>query len=317
MIQSLISLKEQAITAQPVTNDVVFQWLQSIDVSEKTRATYGRNIRGFMDFLTVNGITNPTKKNIIQYRDGLLSAGKKPATVTAYLMALKQLFHWTQEAGIYPDISATVKAPKTGTEHKKDPLTIGQAGDVLQAIDRTTAHGLRDYAIISCMITSGLRTVEIIRANIGDVVTVSNGRESFPVLYIQGKGHAEKDQYIKLAPPVMDALKAYINSRDGAGVNDPLFASLSNRDNGGRMTTRSISRICKNAFTAAGIDSPRITAHSLRHTAATINLLNGATIEETQQLLRHRNINTTLIYSHALQRAENMSENRIAAAIFQ
>ena len=66
----------------------------------------------------------------------------------------------------------------------------------------------------------------------------------------------------------------------------------------------------------AGLESDRLTAHSLRHTAATLNLLNGGTVEETQQLLDHKNINTTLIYSHALERAKNNSEQRIAKAIF-
>ena len=64
------------------------------------------------------------------------------------------------------------------------------------------------------------------------------------------------------------------------------------------------------------LKSDRLTAHSLRHTAATLNLLNGGTVEETKQLLGHANINTTLIYSHALERAKNDSENRIAKAIF-
>jgi len=67
---------------------------------------------------------------------------------------------------------------------------------------------------------------------------------------------------------------------------------------------------------AAGFNSERLTAHSLRHTAGTLNLLHGGTIQETQQLLRHSNINTTMIYLHNLNRANNHSEARIAAAIF-
>lgn len=64
------------------------------------------------------------------------------------------------------------------------------------------------------------------------------------------------------------------------------------------------------------LDSDFLTGHSMRHTAATLNLLNGGTVEETRQLLGHTNINTTLIYSHALERAKNNSEERIAKAIF-
>jgi integrase/recombinase XerC len=82
------------------------------------------------------------------------------------------------------------------------------------------------------------------------------------------------------------------------------------------MTERSVSRIVKNHLIAAGFNSDRLTAHSLRHTAATLNLLNGGTPEETQQMLNHKSIVTTQIYVHALERAKNQSENRIAAALF-
>ena len=82
------------------------------------------------------------------------------------------------------------------------------------------------------------------------------------------------------------------------------------------MTTRSISRIVKENMIRAGLKSDRLTAHSLRHTTATLNLLNGGTPEETMQLLWHSNLNTTLIYSHALERANNKSEERIAKIIW-
>ena len=82
------------------------------------------------------------------------------------------------------------------------------------------------------------------------------------------------------------------------------------------MTTRSVSRVVKARLVSSGMDSDRLTAHSLRHTAATLMLVNGASITETQQILGHKNINTTMIYSHALDRAKNNGELRAAGAIF-
>ena len=82
------------------------------------------------------------------------------------------------------------------------------------------------------------------------------------------------------------------------------------------MTTRSISRIAKEHMVECGIDDERHTAHSLRHTAATLNLLNGGSLEETKQLLNHKNVTTTMIYVQELERMKNQSENRIAAAVF-
>jgi integrase/recombinase XerC len=82
------------------------------------------------------------------------------------------------------------------------------------------------------------------------------------------------------------------------------------------LYTESISRIIKTHFRNVGMNSDRLTAHSLRHTAATLNLLNGGTLEETRQMMRHTSINTTMIYNHAIERAKNNSEKRTAFAIF-
>jgi integrase/recombinase XerC len=182
----------------------------------------------------------------------------------------------------------------------------------MQAIDTRTLTGKRDYAIMALMLTAGLRTIEITRSDITDMRTLGE----HTVLYVQGKGKDSKGDFVKLAPQVEAAIRSYLNARGKAEANSPLFTSTSNNSNGERMTTRSISGIVKARLIAAGYDSEFMTAHSLRHTAATINLLSGATLEETQQLLRHSNINTTLIYAHHLDRMKNNSEQRIAAAIF-
>lgn len=287
------------------------RWKSYIDAKPKTIETYSRAIKQFVVFLDSNGITEPSRDDVIAYRESL-RAGHKPTTVQAYLMAVKLFFQWTEQEGLYPDIAKHVKGAKLDKEHKKDYLTTKQVSKLLASIDRKDVRGLRNYAIISLMVTTGMRTVEVTRANIEDIRTVAD----FTALFLQGKGHDEKNAYIKIAEPVEDAIREYLAVRGELKSNAPLFASDSDRNSGERMTTRSISRIVKEALRAAGFNSDRLTAHSLRHTTATLNLLNGGTVEETQQLLRHTNINTTLIYSHALERAKNNSEERVARAIF-
>ena len=107
------------------------------------------------------------------------------------------------------------------------------------------------------------------------------------------------------------ALEDYLRARK-ATPQGPLFTSLAHRNAGQRLTTKSISRIIKAHLTAAGLVSDRITAHSLRHTAATEALKAGATIQETQQFMRHTNINTTLIYAHNLEKENNPCGELIA-----
>ena len=310
-LQSTANDSTSIINAAPITGELCSRWVQYLDAKPKTIQTYTRNIKPFMEYLHLNGITHPTRDDIIAYREQV-KATHKPTTTQAYIQAIKLFFQWLEQEGLYTDIAKHIKGAKLDTDHKKDPLTAKQAAQLLSSINTDSLTGKRDYAIISLMITSGLRTIEIIRANIEEIRNIGD----FTALFIQGKGHDEKNTYIKLAEPVEKAIRSYLKARGKAPAAAPLFVSHAHRNDGERLTTRSISRLAKENLKAAGYDSERLTAHSFRHTAATLNLLNGATIEETQQLLRHTNINTTMIYAHALERANNNSETRIANAIF-
>jgi integrase/recombinase XerC len=308
-----LTIKESGTlqAGQELTRELFTRFTSYIDASPRTIESYSRALKQFMAWIKEQGIGQPTRADIIRYRDEL-KATHKPATVQAYIIALRQFFKWTDQEGLYKNISDHIKGAKIDREHKKDALTSHQVKDILGSIKRDTLQGLRDYAILTLTVTGGLRTIELERANIEDLRTAADNT----VLYIQGKGRQEKTEYVKLPAPVERAIRAYIKARGPAAPGDPLFISHSDRNTGDRLTTRSISRLIKNTFIQAGYNSDRLTAHSLRHTAGTLNLLNGGSLEETQQLLRHSNINTTMIYLHHLERANNNSEERIAGVIF-
>lgn len=299
------------IEQNPLDQDLFSRWIAFIDASPKTIETYTKGIKYFGEYLSSCGIRQPTRETVIAYRDEL-KKNHKPTTVQSYLEAVKLFFQWTDQEKLYPNIAVHIKGTKLDSEYKRDYLTTKQVSKLLDAIDTSTLKGLRDYAMLSLMVTTGLRTISVVRADIGDIRMAGDS----VALYYQGKGHEEKADYVKIAEPVEDAIRKYLVVRGETDSNAPLFSSISNRNSGGRMTTRSISRVAKNHLIEIDLKSDRLTAHSLRHTAATLNLLNGGTVEETKQLLGHANINTTLIYSHALERAKNDSENRIAKAIF-
>ena len=136
------------------------------------------------------------------------------------------------------------------------------------------------------------------------------------MLFVQGKGRDEKTDYIKVSAPVERAIRQYLKERGETDPAAPLFASMSNNSKGQRMTTRSISGMVKQRLQAAGYNSERLTAHSLRHTAVTLALLAGKDITEVQQFARHTNIATTMIYNHALDKAKNTCGAAITEAIF-
>lgn len=283
------------------------RFIDYIDVKPRTAETYSKAIKQFYVYIRSRGITAPNRQDVIQYRDYLLK-DHKPATVQLYIIALKRLFKWADQNGLYDNIAADVKAPNIDRTHKKSYLTSEQALTVIS----DSQDNKRNYAILCLMITTGIRTVEVTRANIEDLDIVAGQ----PVLFIQGKGKDDRRDYVKLAAETETAIKGYLQGRTNAKAKDPLFISESNR-NGGRLTTRSVSRIVKNALIKAGFESERLTAHSLRHTAAHLNLENGGTVEETRDLLRHGNVATTYIYINEMNREKNNSENRIAAAIFK
>lgn len=280
--------------------------------STATLNTYKASIKRLLTFFHDNGIVRPTREDVKTYRDSLKET-LKPSSINLYMSATRLFFRWLSQEGIYQtDIADHIKGAKIEQGHKKDPLTAHQVKTVLESANGDDIASLRDVAIIRLMVTTGLRCVEVVRANIGDIRPVGND----VVLYIQGKGRTEKTEYVKLTANVETAIRAYLTARKATDDNEPLFAAISNhRSADGRMTTRSISGIVKAHFIEAGYNSPRLTAHSCRHTAATLNLLHGGELEETRQLLRHHSINTTMIYAHALERANNKSEQRIDDAI--
>ena len=258
-----------------------------------------------------NGLSQPTREDILAYREDL-KEDHKPSTVQSYIVAVRLFFQWTEQEGLYPNIAQHIKGAKISKEHKKDYLTSSQVKAVLAGIDTDTAQGRRDYAILALMVTGGLRDIEVHRANIEDLRTLGDNT----VLYLQGKGREDRTEYVKVPAEVEKAIRASLADREDTDGSQPLFTSLSNNSKGGRMSTRSISGVVKGSLVRAGYDSDRLTAHSLRHTAVTLSLLGGNSLQEVQQFARHANIATTQIYAHNLDRANNKCESTIAEAIF-
>lgn len=297
-------------SSQTIKTELFTRWTNYMDVSNSSITTYNNKIKIFINYLQSKGITNPTRQDILSFKKELETKNYKPTYINSIIISIKQFFKWTETEHIYENIAQNIKSNKISKDFKKDYLQPEQAKNLLNSIDRTTKSGIRDYAIICLLLTTGLRTVEVVRASIDDV------RLNNTVLYIQGKGRTDKNEYVKLAPQTAKALQEYLNTRKIDNTNKPLFCSDSNRNTSKPMTTRSISRIVKNHLINAGLNSARLTAHSLRHTTATLNLKAGGTLAETQQLLRHKNINTTMIYSHIIDREKNNSEQRVADTIF-
>lgn len=309
-----LQVRERRELAQSGTvSEVLFyRFIDYLDAKPKTVQTYTRALKQFFTWLVNNEINKPRFEDIKAYRDSL-NATCKPATVQAYIFIVRRFFEWTESEGLYPNVAGKIKGATIDREPKKDYLTSEQAKTVLNAINKDSLQGKRDFAIVSLMLTGGLRDIEVSRSNIEDLRTLGNNT----VLYLQGKGREEKTEFVIIPQPVERAIREYLKARGVRDESEPLFISISNNSYGKRMSTRTVSGIAKNAMRAVGYDSSRLTAHSLRHTAVTLALIaNGGNIQEAQQFARHKNISTTQIYAHNLEKQNNKCSRLVADTIF-
>ena len=307
----LVNAKSEIIQCNSNINTMLERFVQFVDVSQVSLRSYISGVKAFLKYTSDNGITNPTRDTVLAYKKELAKS-KSASTIALYLSALRRFFSWCQSEGIFADITAGIKSPHIDTGHKKDCFTANQLKTIIGGIERNSLKGKRDYALFCLISATGLRTVEVVRADIRDIRTV----QGETCLFVMGKGKSSKSQFVKLSGHVLQAIRAYLEMRGAVEDDSPLFASLSHRNYGGRMTTYSISRICKSAMRHAGFNNSRLTAHSLRHTAITLALIAGISIQEVSQFARHSSINITMIYAHDVERLKSKCENAISEAIF-
>lgn len=282
-------------TKKELSRDYIIFFNREYDfTTDKTQKTYKGAINQFYNYLEAKGITAPKEMDIINYRNFLQEEGKKTTTINLYLKAVKTFFHFLEKKGLYSDVAKDVKILRLSKEHTKDGLTSSQVESILRSIDTSTEKGLRDKAIIYTAVTLALRCIEISRVNIEDIKT----RGDNLVLYTQGKDRTDKNDFIIIPKETERVIREYLKVRsDSKDGKAPLFKSLDHKEKGeGRITPESISRLIKNYYKENGLNSDRLTAHSLRHTAITLSLLNGENLQDTMHYARHLKMDTTLIY---------------------
>ena len=290
------------------------------NVSESTKKTYSRALRNFFAYLQKYGIVSPVRGDIVSYKRELLArveAGTLSAlTVCGYLNAVRGFFGFLEDEGFYTNVARGIKSPKHTTAHKKQHLNAASVRDLLDVYKREDgATALRDYALTNLLVRTGLRTAEAVGANVGDISFIGSER----VLYIKGKGHAEKDSFVYLTEKAFAPLREYLQTRQALRDSDPLFLSVSNHhasENGkssARLSTRSVRAIVRRGLDAIGLDDKAFTAHSLRHTTAVGILEAGGSLEDVRAQLRHASVSTSRIYVESYNRAKQLE--RVNAAL--
>jgi integrase/recombinase XerD len=296
-----------AARALPSFEELVTTFLSNKDLRATSALSYRASFNQFAEFLRLSAVTLVTEKEIKEFKQYLIDKKLSVFTVISHLSAIKSLFSFLATRNLYPDIARDVKVPKKPKEFMRDALTKEQAQRLLKSASGEAIADKRNYAILSTLLRCGLRSIEIVRADVGDV-RKSNGT---PLLWVHGKGRDSKDEFVVLTDEALRAIRAYLTLRGKVCDDEPLFASHSPRNEKERLTTRSIRRMVKEHLKKIELNEKELTCHSLRHTFATLAIANNAPLIAVQKAMRHSNINTTTIYTHMVDRLNDGAEHYI------
>jgi integrase/recombinase XerC len=231
-----------------------------------------------------------TTRLVRAYLARLHERGYAKTTIARRIAAVRSWCRFMCRQGILEGNPADgLRGPR---QDQKLPHFLGE-NDVRQLLEtppKDTLLGLRDRAILETLYSGGLRVSELTGLNVEDVDQASG------LATIRGKG--KRERLAPLGPPALAAIQRWLDCRDRLTrrtLKSPPAAFLNK--NGGRLTSRSVGRLLEKYLALAGLD-PRTSPHSLRHSFATHLLDRGADIRSVQELLGHRSISTTQIYTH-------------------
>lgn len=304
---------------------VIEAFIMSLDSQKTTKDTYRKAMVLFVGWVGETGrdMGSLTRVDILAYKDQLLKSGHSALTVNLYLSAIRKFYKWTKDGNIYPNIAEDVSSVKTNKKtFRKMHLESEEGAALLDEVSTPKVVSgktepltrrlnvneqliaKRDYAMVNLMLRTGLRTIEVSRADIGDITMRRDRR----ILKVWGKGRSEKDSFVVLTDEAYLPIKDYLSWRPGAVADEPLFQCEGLDSKGRRMSTRRIQAICKDALRAIGLDGHEYSAHSLRHTTGTQILLNGGTMFDVQNVLRHATPATSQIYVDTIMEDKRLDD---------
>ena len=279
-------------------------FLDSLDVREKTRETYRWGMTRFFRWIQETGrqLGCMTPADIVRFKAYLLRSDLSTLTVGSYLTAVRQFYKWTEINLIYKNIARSVSPAKGKKGIRKMHLTEEEVSRMLSILQ---AKSKRDFALVNLIIRTGLRTIEVERANIGDVVRKDGHR----ILKVWGKGREGKEDFVILNDPAWIPLRDYLKTRLDHGKDAPLFVTEGKGHRGSRLSRRQIQHLCKCALSEIGLEGHEYSAHSLRHTTAVYILKRGGDWKDVQRVLRHISPATSQIYTATIEDEIRLKRN--------
>ena len=288
--------------------------------SNDTVKTYRSRVHQFLSWCKERELYPAliTQDNIKEYRKHLVDGEKTSPTIRLSLLAIKHFYTACLTQKLVKDNPVVgVKAPRERREVGStiNYLSLEELQQIFDRIaptlkirgDKTAkVQVLRDRVLLACMALQGCRSIEMYRANWGDV------SESYGQYYLKLDGK-NSIRTVILRPDLAEEIVQYQEARRSISEKlnpaSSLFISLSNRRYGQRLSRRGIGYVVDGYLSKCGLKSSdyerSLSTHSLRHTAGTLSLQNGSSLREVQDLLGHSDPKTTAVYTHVLSSQSN------------
>ena len=263
--------------------------------SDHTLKSYREDLIALADYLAGDdghcpepaSITMPELRGFVA---ALHEAGFAKASIARRLASVRSFFRFGQREGWMK--SNPAKALRNPRKSQKLPhfLSNDEIGKLLSAPQGEAAMALRDRAILETLYSAGLRVSELVGLTDGDLDFAAG------IVRVRGKGRRER--LSPIGSHAIRALKSWLSKRQlsprsAQGREAPVFTNKF----GTRLTTRSVARMLEKYLKETGLDQ-RTSPHTLRHSFATHLLDRGADIRSVQELLGHKSLVTTQIYTH-------------------
>ena len=280
-------------------HEVVSRFLRYLDVernaSELTIKSYREDLTSLTEFLQED-LPEPPQPSAIGvldlrgYVSALHEAGYAKSSVARRLASIRSFFKFAQREGYTDNNPAKPLRNPRPERNLPHVLSTDEIGKLLETPPARESMGLRDRAILETMYSAGLRVSETVGTNDEDLEMTGG------LIRVRGKG--KRERLAPLGSFAVMALKHWLKVRQldptlDLGGLSPIFTNRFGR----RLTTRSVARMLEKYLKLSGLDL-RTSPHSLRHSFATHLLDGGADIRSVQELLGHKSLITTQIYTH-------------------
>lgn len=298
---------------------LVEDYLTDKDMTKESFDLYQTILKQYTNYLENNQIEFAKTSDVTKYIKSIKDKGYSVSWINLQLTAIKGLYRYlsdNQRRYDLPleyafDITLSIKNEQSSRENNRPLLTIEQAKQLIIKTkeNRRYIWHYRDHAMIYLMLTTGIRGVEVRRLKKKDFSVLNEQL----ILYVQGKGRDNADEYVKIPSGVEEAINDYLSKREDKIPY--IFVSHRKHTDKYMLSRTFFDSMFKRVLRDSGLSDLNLTPHALRHTAATANLLRGESLEQTRQFMRHSQVTSTMIYAHHLKEKNLDSQNELESFI--